>query len=507
MTSSTAPTTWCRPSRAARVVTVHDLTPLRYPDMCDPETLAFPDLIRRAAANGAWIHTDSAAVRSELLDTFDLDAERVVAVPLGHTDRAGGDPARGHSLAGTDPFVLAVGTVEPRKDLPSLVRAIDLLATADDQIPLVHVGPDGWGTEALDRGDRRPPPARPDRTAWAASPMVTCGDLYAAARVVAYPVGLRGLRAPGARGDVGRRARGARRPFPPSRRSPATPRCLVPVGDADALADRDRTRSGPTRNCRAALIAAGHGPVPTILLDACVDGIVRPLPARRRCGADMSPGDTFGPVRALVTGSLGFAGTHLCAHLRAQGDEVVGIDRDDADLTDPDGARTACCAAHEPEVVYHLAGAADVGASWRDPVGTFEANATATLYLLEAARAHGVRRVLVVSSADVYGTVAEDELPLDEDVARAAHQPLRRLEAGGRAARPAGLARARPRDDPGPGVQPHRPRPAGRLRGAGPRHRDRPQRAHRRRPRSRSATSRPAATSPTSATSPAPTGC
>jgi GDP-4-dehydro-6-deoxy-D-mannose reductase len=119
-------------------------------------------------------------------------------------------------------------------------------------------------------------------------------------------------------------------------------------------------------------------------------------------------------VRALVTGSLGFAGTHLCQHLATVGDEVTGVDRDDADLTDPEAAERVI-AAHRPEVVYHLAGAADVGASWRDPVRTWTANATATLYLLEAARTHGVRRVLVVSSADVYGTVREEELPLDEE--------------------------------------------------------------------------------------------
>lgn len=119
------------------------------------------------------------------------------------------------------------------------------------------------------------------------------------------------------------------------------------------------------------------------------------------------------PVRALVTGSLGFAGTHLCAHLRELGDTVIGVDRDDADLTDPSAAERLM-AAHQPEVVYHLAGAADVGASWRDPVGTWESNATASLYLLEAARTLGVGRVLLVSSADVYGAVREEELPLDE---------------------------------------------------------------------------------------------
>ncbi|HYZ97660.1 MAG TPA: GDP-mannose 4,6-dehydratase, partial [Acidimicrobiales bacterium] len=50
---------------------------------------------------------------------------------------------------------------------------------------------------------------------------------------------------------------------------------------------------------------------------------------------------------------------------------------------------------------------------------TFLANAVGTLNVLEASREAGAERVLAVSSADVYGRVSEDELPLDED------QPLR----------------------------------------------------------------------------------
>lgn len=119
------------------------------------------------------------------------------------------------------------------------------------------------------------------------------------------------------------------------------------------------------------------------------------------------------PMRALVTGALGFVGTHLRAHLHAEGDEVIGIDRDEGDITQPEVV-DRLIAANTPEVIYHLAGAADVGASWRDPIGTWNVNATATLHLLESARAHGVRRVLVVSSADVYGTVTPEDLPLTE---------------------------------------------------------------------------------------------
>ncbi|QGG95816.1 GDP-mannose 4,6-dehydratase [Actinomarinicola tropica] len=119
-------------------------------------------------------------------------------------------------------------------------------------------------------------------------------------------------------------------------------------------------------------------------------------------------------MKALVTGSSGFAGTYLREHLEAHGDEVAGLDRaEGTDLTD-------AAAVHRrleevrPEVVYHLGGIADVGASWEDPVGTFTANATGTLHLLEAARATGVRRVLVIGSAEVYGIVPEDRMPLTE---------------------------------------------------------------------------------------------
>jgi len=88
---------------------------------------------------------------------------------------------------------------------------------------------------------------------------------------------------------------------------------------------------------------------------------------------------------------------------------VDGIDIADAEPT------TEAVMAAKPEVVYHLAGAADVGGSWSSPRETFLANALGTLNVLEAARAAGAERVLAVTSADVYGRVTEDELPLGED--------------------------------------------------------------------------------------------
>jgi GDP-4-dehydro-6-deoxy-D-mannose reductase len=125
-------------------------------------------------------------------------------------------------------------------------------------------------------------------------------------------------------------------------------------------------------------------------------------------------------VRALVTGAGGFVGVHLVRHLEQQGDDVVELERnvDGIDIADAEALTDAVVAA-KPEAVYHLAGAADVGGSWVEPRETFLANALGTLNVLEASRQAGAERVLAVTSADVYGRVTADELPLDED------QPLR----------------------------------------------------------------------------------
>jgi GDP-4-dehydro-6-deoxy-D-mannose reductase len=64
--------------------------------------------------------------------------------------------------------------------------------------------------------------------------------------------------------------------------------------------------------------------------------------------------------------------------------------------------------------VYHLAGWSDVGGSWTDPRATLRVNAEGTLNVLEACRHAAVGRVLLISSADVYGIVPPDDLPITE---------------------------------------------------------------------------------------------
>lgn len=259
------------PSAAVRVMTVHDLTPVRFPELCHPATLVYPDLIRRAAADGAWVHTDSDAVRDEVVDVLSIDPRRVVSVPLGFTSMAGGDAAAGRALAGRERFVLAVGTVEPRKDLPSLLRAVDLLATEGADLPLVHIGGDGWGAAAYDDALRSM--ARPDLvTRLGRTGSDDLRHLYAAATVVAYPsvyegFGLPVLEAMSAGVPV------VSTTVPAIEEVAGDAAVLVAPGDVEALADALRT-TWTDDATRARLIEAGGRRSARYSWAACVDGIV-----------------------------------------------------------------------------------------------------------------------------------------------------------------------------------------------------------------------------------------
>ncbi|MGD0380594.1 MAG: GDP-mannose 4,6-dehydratase [Acidimicrobiales bacterium] len=119
-------------------------------------------------------------------------------------------------------------------------------------------------------------------------------------------------------------------------------------------------------------------------------------------------------MRALVTGARGFVGSWLTAHLVESGDDVVGIDHE-VEITDGEAVRAAVLGA-APDVVYHLAALTSVGRSWIDPSEVLQVNAIGTLYVLEAARAcPHPPRVLLTSSAEVYGAVPEELLPVTED--------------------------------------------------------------------------------------------
>jgi GDP-4-dehydro-6-deoxy-D-mannose reductase len=126
-------------------------------------------------------------------------------------------------------------------------------------------------------------------------------------------------------------------------------------------------------------------------------------------------------VRALITGGKGFVGQWLAAHLKDRGDEVAVIDLE-TDVADGAAVRRVM---HDvaPDAVYHLAAMTHVGESWEHPSQVLRVNVLGTAEILAAARAESQARVLIVSSAEVYGVVRPEQLPLGEDTPTAPASP------------------------------------------------------------------------------------
>lgn len=118
-------------------------------------------------------------------------------------------------------------------------------------------------------------------------------------------------------------------------------------------------------------------------------------------------------MKALVTGARGFVGPYLTAHLESCGDEVIGVDQD-MNIGDADGVR-ARFADELPDVVYHLAAASHVGESWSAPAEVVRINSEGTLNVLLAAVESGVERVVIIGSAEQYGHVSPEQVPITEE--------------------------------------------------------------------------------------------
>ena len=177
--------------RAGRVVTVHDLTVVRFPELCDASTAGFPALVRRAVAEGAWVHTPSAFVADEVVEELGADPVRVRAVPHGVPALPSPDPTGVPPLPdGTGRSVVAVGTIEPRKDYPTLLAAFGQLAgePGHRDVALVIVGGEGWGSEAFAGAlGALAPEVRRRVTVTGYLPDAALAAVLADAAVLAYP--------------------------------------------------------------------------------------------------------------------------------------------------------------------------------------------------------------------------------------------------------------------------------------------------------------------------------
>ncbi len=145
--------------RAAGVLTIHDLGYLRNPDTVTASSLAYRDMVPLALRRGATVCTVTQAVADQVSDAYAVEPDRIhVASPGVDTGWHAAQPPSGDlraRLGLPDEYLVAVGTLEPRKNLTTLVDVYRLAASRSvDLPPLLLVGAAGWGPELDTRGVR-----------------------------------------------------------------------------------------------------------------------------------------------------------------------------------------------------------------------------------------------------------------------------------------------------------------------------------------------------------------
>lgn len=135
--------------------------------------------------------------------------------------------------------------------------------------------------------------------------------------------------------------------------------------------------------------------------------------------------------KAFITGINGFAGSYLAEHLLGLGYEVHGTIKTDSknldsikddlhlyplDLLDSEKTKEIVAKA-SPDFIFHLAALTSPSQSFKDPTSFFTNNISAEINIFNAVVDNKLpdTRILITSSAEVYGMVKKEDLPIDED--------------------------------------------------------------------------------------------
>lgn len=134
------------------VVTLHDLIPIKHPETEKFAARLYWRLqIPIAAKRSSFVITDSEHARQEIMAEFGVEPDRIRAIMLGFNPAMldPRDPAHGGAVRGRyalpDRYILYVGTIQPRKNIDTLIEAYARLRQGDDKAPrLVITGRKGW---------------------------------------------------------------------------------------------------------------------------------------------------------------------------------------------------------------------------------------------------------------------------------------------------------------------------------------------------------------------------
>ncbi|HHN94449.1 MAG TPA: glycosyltransferase family 1 protein [Anaerolineae bacterium] len=146
--------------RTRTLLTVHDLSFIHYPDAFVPSLRRYLErVVPRSVARADLVLADSAATRADLIAHFGTPSAKIEVLYSGVDRRFRPEPQPGERdrlkaryAIGDEPYILTVGTLQPRKNYPLLIHAWAALADAP---PLVIAGGKGWLYDEIFAAARR----------------------------------------------------------------------------------------------------------------------------------------------------------------------------------------------------------------------------------------------------------------------------------------------------------------------------------------------------------------
>tara|TARA_A100001011_G_scaffold358242_1_gene403830 strand:- start:307 stop:1455 length:1149 start_codon:yes stop_codon:yes gene_type:complete len=137
-----------------KIATIHDLSFLENNNFHPKDRIDFmKSEIKKTVNHADHLITDTNAIKNQLIDTYSVDPSRITTIHLGveRTEHNSASIARflkKHNLY-QDSYILSVATIEPRKNIDSILSAyFQLDSSIRNKYPLVIVGKEGWNTEA-----------------------------------------------------------------------------------------------------------------------------------------------------------------------------------------------------------------------------------------------------------------------------------------------------------------------------------------------------------------------
>lgn len=142
------------PTKKPLLITIHDLTMVKYPELVTPQIRSLADLIKKRLSTGAHVHVPVQAIKDDVIEYFGSHIENkdnIHIVPFSLIDLDHSQPSQAiKDLCDGEPYIVSIGALEPRKNHVRLIKAFEKVYAANPRVRLFLVGPEGPAKEKID---------------------------------------------------------------------------------------------------------------------------------------------------------------------------------------------------------------------------------------------------------------------------------------------------------------------------------------------------------------------